>query len=150
MFPGALNHRPQLGAQQRLWSTHHPALRACCQRSSVIRDCTRARLRFDEALIIRRASLSAGHSDIAYALNNIAKHSRAKQVLVNLSANSSGTALSVNDDGVGFDPTKLTGIVSSVGGLGLQQMRERIEARGGRFDYVSSLGAGTKVSASLP
>lgn len=84
------------------------------------------------------------------ALNNIAKHSRAKQVLVNLSANSSGTALSVNDDGVGFDPAKLTGIVSSVGGLGLQQMRERIEARGGRFEYVSSLGAGTKVSASLP
>ena len=84
------------------------------------------------------------------ALNNIAKHSRAKQVNVNLKATSSGTALSVNDDGVGFDPAKLTGIVSSVGGLGLQQMRERVEARGGRFEYVSSLGAGTKVSASLP
>lgn len=84
------------------------------------------------------------------ALNNIAKHSRAKQVFVNLSANSSGTSLSVTDDGVGFDPTKLTGVVSSVGGLGLQQMRERIEARGGQFEYVSTPGAGAKVSATLP
>lgn len=84
------------------------------------------------------------------ALNNIAKHSRANKVFVNLSANSSGTSLSVTDDGVGFDPAKLTGIVSSVGGLGLQQMRERIEARGGQFGYVSALGAGAKVSASLP
>ncbi len=84
------------------------------------------------------------------ALNNIAKHSRAKQVSVNLSANSSGTSLSVTDDGVGFDPAKLTGVVSSVGGLGLQQMRERIEARGGQFEYVSTLGAGAKVNASLP
>lgn len=84
------------------------------------------------------------------ALNNIAKHSRANKVFVNLSANSSGTSLSVTDDGVGFDPAKLTGIVSSVGGLGLQQMRERIEARGGQFEYVSALGAGAKVSASLP
>lgn len=84
------------------------------------------------------------------ALNNIAKHSRAKQVSVNLSANGGGTSLSVTDDGVGFDPAKLTGVVSSVGGLGLQQMRERIEARGGQFEYVSALGAGAKVSASLP
>ncbi len=84
------------------------------------------------------------------ALNNIAKHSRANKVSVNLSANSSGTTLSVTDDGVGFDPAKLTGVVSSVGGLGLQQMRERIEARGGQFEYVSALGAGAKVNASLP
>ena len=84
------------------------------------------------------------------ALNNIAKHSRANKVFVNLSANSTGTSLSVTDDGVGFDPAKLTGIVSSVGGLGLQQMRERIEARGGQFGYISTLGAGATVSASLP
>ena len=84
------------------------------------------------------------------ALNNVAKHSRANKVSVNLKASTSGTALNVIDDGVGFDPAQLTGIVSSVGGLGLQAMRERIEARGGEFEYVSSVGAGAKVSASLP
>ena len=84
------------------------------------------------------------------ALNNVAKHSRANKVSVNLKASASGTALNVIDDGVGFDPAQLTGIVSSVGGLGLQAMRERIEARGGEFEYVSSVGAGATVSASLP
>ena len=84
------------------------------------------------------------------ALNNVAKHSRANKVSVNLKASTSGTALNVIDDGVGFDPAQLTGIVSSVGGLGLQAMRERIEARGGEFEYVSSVGAGATVSASLP
>jgi signal transduction histidine kinase len=83
-------------------------------------------------------------------LNNVAKHSRAKHVGVNLTAASNGAKLEVTDDGVGFDPQKLTGVVSSVGGLGLQQMRERVEARGGRFEFNSSRGAGTKVVATLP
>ncbi len=84
------------------------------------------------------------------ALNNVAKHSRAKQVNVTITASSGSTLLTVGDDGVGFDPKALTGVVSSVGGLGLQQMRERVEARGGRFEYLSSPGAGAKVIATLP
>jgi signal transduction histidine kinase len=85
------------------------------------------------------------------ALNNIAKHSRAKNATVTITASpSSGASLSVTDDGVGFDPAKLTGVVSSVGGLGLGQMRERVEARGGRFEFVSNPGKGTRVSANLP
>ena len=85
------------------------------------------------------------------ALNNIAKHSRAKQVIVQISVSlSSETILTVTDDGVGFDPAKLTGVVSSVGGLGLAQMRERVEARGGRFEYLSQPNQGAKVTARLP
>jgi signal transduction histidine kinase len=84
------------------------------------------------------------------ALNNIAKHSRAKQAAVHITASSSDTILTVTDDGVGFDPAKLTGVVSSVGGLGLAQMRERVEARGGRFEYLSQPGQGAKVTARLP
>jgi signal transduction histidine kinase len=84
------------------------------------------------------------------ALNNIAKHSRAKNTVVTITSTSSGTSLAVTDDGLGFDPTKLTGVVSSVGGLGLGQMRERVEARGGRFEFASQPGKGTRVSAGLP
>jgi signal transduction histidine kinase len=90
------------------------------------------------------------------ALNNIAKHSRAKQTTVGISAAlggdgaGTGATLTVTDDGVGFDPSALTGVVSSVGGLGLGQMRERVEARGGRFEFTSSLGAGTRVFAQVP
>jgi signal transduction histidine kinase len=84
------------------------------------------------------------------ALNNVAKHSKAKTVNVHLRIDSSGTHLSISDDGVGFDPQALTGVVSSVGGLGLQQMRERLQARGGMFEFRSSVGAGTRVMAVLP
>jgi signal transduction histidine kinase len=84
------------------------------------------------------------------ALNNVAKHSKAKTVNVSLNVDSSGTRLSISDDGLGFDPAALTGVVSSVGGLGLQQMRERLQARGGQFEFRSSVGAGTRVTAVLP
>jgi signal transduction histidine kinase len=84
------------------------------------------------------------------ALNNVAKHSKAKTVNVSLRVDSSGTRLGISDDGVGFDPEALTGVVSSVGGLGLQQMRERLQARGGQFEFRSSVGAGTRVTAVLP
>jgi signal transduction histidine kinase len=57
--------------------------------------------------------------------------------------------LEVHDDGVGFDPSSLTGKVSSVGGLGLSQMRERLEGRGGQFKFSSTLGEGTRIMAQI-
>ncbi|MFN3265290.1 MAG: GAF domain-containing sensor histidine kinase, partial [Deinococcales bacterium] len=84
------------------------------------------------------------------ALNNIAKHSRAKTTTVILKSLTSGAQLTVQDDGGGFDPNSLTGKVTTAGGLGLSQMRERVEARGGRFEYSSKIGQGTRVTAILP
>jgi len=40
--------------------------------------------------------------------------------------------------------------VSSAGGLGLTQMRERIEARGGVYRVQSAVGQGTRVEVTLP
>jgi signal transduction histidine kinase len=84
------------------------------------------------------------------ALNNIAKHSRAKNVHVVLQSRPSGALLTVQDDGIGFNPSNLTGKITTAGGLGLSQMRERVEARGGRFEYNSKVGHGTRVTAVLP
>jgi signal transduction histidine kinase len=83
------------------------------------------------------------------SLNNVAKHSRAKNVNVDLRTADDGVHLEVHDDGVGFDPSSLTGKVSSVGGLGLSQMRERLEGRGGRFKFSSTPGGGTQISAQV-
>ena len=83
------------------------------------------------------------------SLNNVAKHSGAKNVNVDLRTADDGVHLEVHDDGVGFDPNTLTGKVSSVGGLGLSQMRERLEGRGGRFKFSSTPGEGTRVSAQV-
>jgi len=94
----------------------------------------------DEAVIFRILQES---------LNNVAKHARASSVEVVLRGGAK-VSLCVQDDGQGFDPAQVSGRVSSVGGLGLIQMRERIEARGGLYRVVSEPGRGTRVEATLP
>jgi len=71
-------------------------------------------------------------------------------VWVCLEGSATGTSLTVRDDGVGFDPNLAGRKVSSAGGLGLTQMRERMESRGGNYGLSSAVGAGTTVQASLP
>jgi len=83
------------------------------------------------------------------SLNNVAKHARAQGVEVELSGGA-GAELVVQDDGQGFDPASVSGRVSSAGGLGLTQMRERVESRGGRYRVLSTPGGGTRVEARLP
>ncbi|WP_407541540.1 sensor histidine kinase [Deinococcus radiomollis] len=94
----------------------------------------------DEAVIFRILQES---------LNNVAKHARASSVEVTLRGGAK-VSLNVQDDGQGFDPAQVSGRVSSAGGLGLTQMRERIETRGGLYRVVSEPGRGTRVEATLP
>lgn len=85
------------------------------------------------------------------AMNNVAKHAQASNVMVLVGETGSGEAfVEVRDDGIGFDLEKVTDRVSSMGGLGLKQMRERVGQQGGRFSIVTAEGAGTTVRAELP
>lgn len=85
------------------------------------------------------------------AMHNVAKHARASEVAVRLGTAPDGMAyVTVTDDGHGFDPQSVGDRVTSAGGLGLKQMRERVEARGGRLDVTSQAGGGTTVSAAIP
>ncbi len=85
------------------------------------------------------------------AMNNVAKHSGANRVAVVADRDDMGRAfVSVEDNGRGFDLMTVSDRVTSAGGLGLRQMRERIEARGGMFEIITSEGRGTKVVAALP
>ncbi|MEZ0396691.1 MAG: two-component regulator propeller domain-containing protein [Anaerolineales bacterium] len=81
------------------------------------------------------------------ALHNAAKHARARAVWVTIDL-SGGISLSVRDDGLGFDPADLPRLARA-GHLGLRQMRERVEARGGRFAVRTAPGAGTEVRAEF-
>ncbi len=80
------------------------------------------------------------------ALHNVAKHSRASSVIVQLSGESRELALSISDNGVGFE----VGRIGSARGLGLISMRERIHLAGGEFDISSKPGGGTKIQARVP
>jgi signal transduction histidine kinase len=79
------------------------------------------------------------------ALQNANKHSEARNVAVDLTGASDGIALTIVDDGVGFDVD-----AAWRRGLGLISVRERVEAIGGTFALRSSPGAGTRLEVSVP
>ena len=69
-------------------------------------------------------------------LHNVIKHSQAKNVQVELSADDGQILLRIIDDGVGFD------LSHEVAGLGLASMRQRVRVVGGSIDISSSLKRG--------
>jgi signal transduction histidine kinase len=81
------------------------------------------------------------------ALQNVVKHARAAQALVELRCDASGAMLQVTDDGQGFD----IGVRSdSETSYGLRSMAERAELMGGRLAVTSRPGIGTTVTATVP
>lgn len=85
------------------------------------------------------------------AMHNVAKHAKAHLVRVRLGTGADGLVfVEVRDDGTGFDPKQVGDRVTSAGGLGLRQMRERVEARGGQLNILSQEGEGTTVRAAVP
>lgn len=84
------------------------------------------------------------------AMHNVAKHAAARTVHVEVGVDLDGRAyVQVRDDGKGFDVAAVDDRVTSAGGLGLRQMRERVEARAGTFEVSSHVGQGTIVRAAI-
>jgi signal transduction histidine kinase len=79
------------------------------------------------------------------SLHNIAKHSGAKEVQVELTA-AEDLNLIVRDNGKGFDLQES----KAVPGLGLVSMRERMHLIGGEFSIESTPGVGTLIRAGVP
>ena len=78
----------------------------------------------------------------AEALTNAQKHSHASSIRVRAAEAGCSVRIEVTDDGVG-------GALES-GGLGLQGLRDRVEASGGTFEVDSHPGRGTRVAAVIP
>lgn len=81
------------------------------------------------------------------ALTNAQMHAHATQVELLLRFGPRRVSLSVIDDGRGFDVQRVQ--ADGQGGIGLRNMRERIEGLGGTFG-VASGRRGTRVLAVLP
>src|SRR5262249_25640796 len=78
------------------------------------------------------------------ALHNVQRHSRANRVFISLQAEDSCLKVSVADNGSGFAPN------STLRGLGLQSMKDRLHGIGGNLSVISSPGEGTTVLATVP
>lgn len=79
------------------------------------------------------------------ALNNCEKHACASHVVVEVGQDSRGVVVSIADDGRGVQDRE-----SATSGLGILGMRERAAMLGGRFDFQSEAGKGTKVTLAAP
>jgi signal transduction histidine kinase len=84
------------------------------------------------------------------ALHNIAKHSRARLVGVFLAKRPGMIALTISDNGVGFDVEQALARERALKGLGLGSMKERTELSGGTFSIESHSGKGTTIRALWP
>ena len=78
------------------------------------------------------------------ALQNIAKHAAATTASIRLWSDDGRFQFEVQDNGHGFDPAV------AGGSSGLQNMRDRLQALGGRLEVRSRPGEGTCVSGSTP
>lgn len=85
------------------------------------------------------------------ALSNVLHHSRAHSVRVRLDGrDSSGVAVTVEDDGRGFDLRRALASVAERGRFGLVGMRERVRLVGGDLQIETAPGAGTRISMVVP
>ncbi|HYR83993.1 MAG TPA: ATP-binding protein, partial [Terriglobia bacterium] len=83
------------------------------------------------------------------ALNNVAKHARARHVEIALDHANGVCVMSVQDDGIGFDRVEATSDKPKPG-LGMVTMRERAQAVGGRFEVQALPGRGTRLTVRVP
>jgi two-component system NarL family sensor kinase len=81
------------------------------------------------------------------ALRNVERHAQASHIDIRLDDHDDKLVLRITDDGVGFDVKNVE--LSKDRGIGLSNMRERVERNGGSFALVSMPGH-TSLVASFP
>ncbi len=83
-------------------------------------------------------------------IGNIREHSGASQAHIKLEVNDLECAMTIKDNGKGFDVSKITQVDRSGRGAGLFIMKERAELVGGTGSIVSEPGKGTEVTVKVP
>jgi PAS domain S-box-containing protein len=81
------------------------------------------------------------------ALTNIGKHADPTRVSLEIQREDEHVAFVIDDDGRGFDRTK---VFSEKNTLGLLSMEERVKILGGTFELLSHENRGTRISFSIP
>jgi DNA-binding NarL/FixJ family response regulator len=83
-------------------------------------------------------------------LFNVVKHAKVKTAWVEVGQLDGLIQVLVRDEGVGFDPTGLRATGGSGGGFGLFSIRERLDLLGGRMDFESAPGVGSRFMLLAP
>lgn len=83
-------------------------------------------------------------------LNNVDQHADAAHVDVTLDLEGETVAVTVEDDGSGFEVEETLAAAKERKSVGLITIQERTEMLGGKIEIDSSIGRGTKVRLELP
>jgi two-component system, NarL family, sensor kinase len=81
---------------------------------------------------------------IQECVNNVIKHSKADTLDISLIHDEDGIAVTIEDNGIGFDP------MLSHEGIGIQNMKARIQFLKGSIDFDSVPGSGTVIAIHIP
>ena len=80
------------------------------------------------------------------ALNNTLKHSGADTVIIDITTDNSHVSMKIRDNGHGF----ATDDENFYAGMGMDNMRQRVEKLGGTFYYESQPNSGTDIVVHVP
>jgi signal transduction histidine kinase len=83
-------------------------------------------------------------------LINVVKHAQANKVRVAIHKVGKHIEVSVEDDGVGFDPVEVASMAAKRAEFGLFSIRERLEQLGGRIEIHSEPGRGSRITMIAP
>lgn len=133
LHPTVLTHLGLVPALEQLLAAHRTRFRG------------RVSASLDPAVAPASEPALAFYRIVQESLTNIHKYARADFVRVSLRRVRGRIELSIDDDGVGFDPAAV-----GHGHHGLAGMRHRMLAVGGQLDVAASPGTGTSIRASVP
>jgi signal transduction histidine kinase len=122
------------------------ALRGYCEEFSRVRNIPVSCHADDSLQDLSRGAALALYRIAQEAMGNAVTHGGAQHVEVRVTRSNGRVALTVADNGKGFDPNR-SGASS---GLGLINMRERARQLNGTFDLDSALRRGTTVKVTIP
>ena len=83
-------------------------------------------------------------------LTNIGKHGKPSRVSVRVKRSPAAGLFTVEDNGCGFDPSRIQTLDNPNRGLGLVAMEERVRIQGGSLEIISRENHGTRIAFSLP
>jgi len=78
-------------------------------------------------------------------INNALKHAKATEILVQFIHDKDKIGITVEDDGIGFDQSK----INQENGLGLTNLRNRVNFLNGKMDVSSIVNEGTSVNIQI-
>ncbi|MCJ7500231.1 transporter substrate-binding domain-containing protein, partial [bacterium] len=83
-------------------------------------------------------------------LTNVIKHAQADRVVVSIKTSEGDLKIAVDDDGIGFDPSRLSNPGPSEAGFGLFSIQERMGDFGGSLEITSGAGKGCRATLTVP